>query len=152
MDINALTFRTGTADDAEMLRDFVRATFAKWVPVMGREPLPMTADCHLALARHQFRLAFDLAGLAGVIETEATPGYLWVESIAVRADLQGRGLGRVLLGLAEAEARDRGLPDVRLVTNAALTSNIRYYQNYGFWLESTEPFMGGLIVRFRKPV
>ena len=50
------TFRPGLPVDASLIRAFVRATFAKWVPVMGREPLPMTADYDLALQNHRFDL------------------------------------------------------------------------------------------------
>lgn len=152
MDPTLLTFRDGLPQDAEMIRGFVRATYAKWVPVMGREPLPMVADYDLALARHHFRLAFDGAALAGLIETVAEADHLWVENIAVRSDLQGRGLGRLLLGLAQDAARAQGLPEVRLLTNAALTRNLAFYEADGFRRDATEPFRGGHIVRFSKAV
>lgn len=147
-----ITFRPGLPQDAASIRDFVRATYAKWVPVMGREPLPMTADYDAALQQHRFVLAFDGEALAGVLETLAEADHLWVENIAVRADLQGRGLGRRLLDAAQAQARALGLPQVRLLTNAALTSNIGFYQTYGFAIDATEAFRGGFIVRFSKAV
>lgn len=152
MDNTDFTFRPGLPQDAGLIRAFVRAAYAKWVPVMGREPLPMTADYDLALQKHRFVLAFDGADLAGVLETLAAPDHLWVENIAVRTDLQGRGLGQRLLALAEAQARAAGLPEVRLLTNAALGSNVRFYQTYGFAITATEPFRGGFVVRFAKGV
>ncbi|RVC49448.1 GNAT family N-acetyltransferase, partial [Mesorhizobium sp. M00.F.Ca.ET.038.03.1.1] len=36
-----IRFRTAEAADAAAIRDIVRAAYAKWVPVIGREPLPM---------------------------------------------------------------------------------------------------------------
>ena len=147
-----LTFRLGHAGDAALIRDFVRAAYAKWVPVMGREPLPMTADYDAALITHDFRLGFVAGELACLIETMAHPDHLWIENIAVRPDLQGRGLGRQMLDLTMAEARARGVPQVRLLTNAALTSNVRLYQTYGFGIDLTEPFRGGFTVRMSKPV
>ena len=73
-----LTFRPGLAEDADLIRTFVRATFAKWVPIMGREPLPMTADYDLALQNHGFKLAFAGDELAGVLETVVAADHLWV--------------------------------------------------------------------------
>jgi hypothetical protein len=35
-----------------MVRDLARAAYAKWVPILGREPKPMTADYDAALAEH----------------------------------------------------------------------------------------------------
>jgi ribosomal protein S18 acetylase RimI-like enzyme len=152
MDTGAFTLRFGVPQDARLIREFVRATYAKWVPVMGREPMPMTADYDLALQKHRFVLAMTGDTLAGLIETVREADHLWVENIAVRSDLQGRGLGQRLLGLAEAQAREAGLPQVRLLTNAALVSNIRFYQAYGFAITETEPFRGGFVVWFAKGV
>jgi hypothetical protein len=44
--------RRATPDDAAAVRDLVRAAYAKWVPVLGREPKPMTADYDQAIRNH----------------------------------------------------------------------------------------------------
>jgi hypothetical protein len=36
--------RQATAADAGAIRDLTREAYAKWVPLIGREPKPMTAD------------------------------------------------------------------------------------------------------------
>ena len=147
-----LTFRPGLAQDADLIRAFVRATFAKWVPIMGREPLPMTADYDLALQNHSFVLAFAGDTLAGVLETVVEDDHLWVETVAVRSDLQGQGLGQILMAKAADEARAKGLGELRLLTNAALTGNLAFYQANGFRTDKTEPFRGGFVVWFSKTV
>ena len=147
-----LTFRPGLAQDADLIRAFVRATFAKWVPIMGREPLPMTADYDLALQNHSFVLAFAGDTLAGVLETVVEDDHLWVETVAVRSDLQGQGLGQILMAKAAEEARAKGLGELRLLTNAALTSNLAFYRANGFRTDKTEPFRGGFVVWFSKSV
>ncbi|MEI6798197.1 MAG: GNAT family N-acetyltransferase [Pseudomonadota bacterium] len=146
------TFRPALPTDAAMIRAFVRATFAKWVPVMGREPLPMTADYDLALQNHSFELAFLGDDLAGVLETVVEPDHLWVETVAVRSDLQGKGLGQLLMTRAAEQARAKGLAELRLLTNAALTSNLQFYAANGFVQDKTEPFRGGFVVWFSKKV
>lgn len=147
-----LTFRPGLAQDADLIRAFVRATFAKWVPIMGREPLPMTADYAEALQHNGFVLAFAGDTLAGVLETVVEDDHLWVETVAVRSDLQGQGLGQILMAKAAEEARAKGLSELRLLTNAALTSNLAFYQANGFRTDKTEPFRGGFVVWFSKNV
>ena len=146
------TFRPGVTQDADLIRTFVRATFAKWVPIMGREPLPMTAAYAEALQHNGFVLAFAGDALAGVLETVAEDDHLWVETVAVRSDLQGQGLGQILMAKAADEARAKGLGELRLLTNAALTSNLAFYQANGFRTDKTEPFRGGFVVWFSKSV
>lgn len=146
------TFRPALLPDAAMIRAFVRETFAKWVPIMGREPLPMTADYDLAVQNHGFELAYLGDDLAGVLETVAEADHLWVETVAVRSDLQGKGLGQMFMTRAADQARANGLPHLRLLTNAALSSNVQFYAANGFVQDKTEPFRGGFVVWFSKKV
>jgi ribosomal protein S18 acetylase RimI-like enzyme len=55
-----------------------------------------------------------------------------IESVAVDPRHQGRGLGRRLMALAEAEARRQGRLAVRLYTNAKMTENIALYARLGY--------------------
>ena len=41
--------RRATPADASAVRDLTRAAYARWVPVIGREPGPMNADYDLAV-------------------------------------------------------------------------------------------------------
>ena len=148
----SLTFRPALPTDAPAIRALVLAAYAKWVPVMGREPMPMTADYDMAVQKHQFRLAYQGDDLVGLIETDTQADHIWIENIAVRSDCQGRGIGQSLLRSVDADARELGLPEVRLLTNAALVSNIRMYQAFGFTLDRTEAFRGGFVVLMSKPV
>ena len=50
----------------------------------------------------------------------------------VAPDVQGRGIGSRLLRLAEEQARARGLGEVRLYTNAAMTENVELYRRHGY--------------------
>ena len=55
--------------DANAVREVTRAAYAKWVPVIGREPRPMTADYDAAVAKHRIDLAYVGGELAALIET-----------------------------------------------------------------------------------
>ncbi|MCU1475074.1 N-acetyltransferase, partial [Amnibacterium sp.] len=53
-------------------------------------------------------------------------------NLAVHPDAQRHGIGGLLLGRAEQEARDAGLEVVRLYTNAWMHENLAYYARRGF--------------------
>jgi hypothetical protein len=60
--------RRATAADAANVRALTRAAYAKWVPVIGREPLRMTADYDLAVVEHIIDLLEEDGQLLALIE------------------------------------------------------------------------------------
>jgi ribosomal protein S18 acetylase RimI-like enzyme len=129
----------------------VRTAYAKWVPLIGREPMPMRADYAVALAEHDFDLLVDGDAIVGVLETLHQPDHLWIENIAVHPDRQGQGLGRRLLEWAERRAEVAGTGEIRLLTNEAFEANVKLYKNAGYRIDRTEPFvLGGTTVYMSK--
>ncbi|GAA4621797.1 GNAT family N-acetyltransferase [Actinoallomurus vinaceus] len=124
--------RLAEAVDRESVEAIVKAAYDPWTPVIGVEPLPLTADYAELIE----------AGLVYVLENERTidalivlrpeDDVLLVENVAVNPDRQGRGLGRRLLTFAEFRARSLGLPAVRLYTNEKMISNIGLYESLGY--------------------
>lgn len=145
-----LTFRKADPEDAEHVRALVRAEYAKWVPVTGREPLPMVADYRRAIVEHRIDLMCEASNIVGPIQVEPRDNHLWIENIAVSPDWHGKGLGRRLLEHAESIAATMDLRVMRLLTNGAFDSNVALYQRVGFAIERTEPFMGGTTVHMSK--
>ncbi|MGE0153909.1 MAG: GNAT family N-acetyltransferase [Reyranellaceae bacterium] len=140
---DSIEIRAATPQDAAAIRALTRAAYARWVPLIGREPLPMTADYEAAVRQHRFDLLQVEGELAGLIETVTQPDHLWIENVAVAPDHQGKGLGRHLLAHAEELARAAGLGELRLLTNAAFAANIVLYRHLGYVIERTEPFRDG---------
>jgi GNAT superfamily N-acetyltransferase len=70
--------------------------------------------------------------IAAVLVLQERPGHLWLDNVAVEPALKGQGLGRALLAFAEAEARRRRLPEVRLLTHQRMRSNIALYARAGY--------------------
>ena len=97
------------AGDAPAVRQLTRDAYAKWVPLLGREPKPMTADYDEAVQRHQIDLLYVGPDLAALIELIRQPDHLLIENVAVSPRFQGRGLGRSLLAHAEVVAASMGL-------------------------------------------
>jgi ribosomal protein S18 acetylase RimI-like enzyme len=145
------TFRKAVAEDAEAIRRVVRAAYAKWVPLIGREPLPMKVDYGRALKEHDIDLLFADTTLVGLIETVEQPDHLWVENIAVLPEAQGRGFGKALLSFADDKAVWSKRAVIRLLANEAFAANIALYERAGFAVDRKEPFhLGGVIVYMSK--
>lgn len=70
--------------------------------------------------------------IVAVLVTRAQPDHLLLDIIAVAATARGGGLGRILLERADDDAREQGLPEVRLCTNEAMTENLEFYPRRGF--------------------
>ena len=63
--------RRATPADAGAVRDLTRAAYAKWVPVIDREPKPMTADYGVAIRDHMVELLHLDGELIAVIEMQS---------------------------------------------------------------------------------
>ncbi len=146
------TLRQAAASDAAAVRALVRAAYAKWVPLIGREPKPMGADYEKAVAEHRVDLAYLDGTLSALIETIEGEGHLLVENVAVAPNFQGRGLGRFLMAHAERLAAARGHAEMRLYTNQRFAENIRLYLALGYRIDREEQSALGVTVYMSKPV
>ncbi len=134
--------RAGPAD-ADAVRTLTREAYAQWIPVIGREPLPMKADYDKAVREHEIDLLHDGEALVALIEFIPAADHLYIENIAVSPRHQGKGLGHRLLRHAEAMAKQAGLAELRLLTNQKFASNVRLYRSVGYRIDRTEPHFGG---------
>ena len=117
--------------DLPAMRRIVEDAYAPYVTVIGRRPAPMDEDHAAQIAAGQVWIT-PPDGVIVLVETEDR---LLVDNVAVHPASQGRGIGRSLLAFAETEAQRRGLPRLRLYTNAAMTQNIALYARCG-WHET----------------
>lgn len=92
----------------------------------------MTVDYRCALADSRVWVVDVDCRASAVMVLEAHANHLLIDVIAVDPAAQGRGIGTVLLDRAEADARERGLTELRLYTNEAMTENLLYYPRRGF--------------------
>ena len=130
--------RRATPVDAGAVRDLTRAAYAQWVPVLGREAKPMTADYDVAVRDHIVDLLYVGGELAALIEMHPEAGHLLVVNVAVSPASQGRGYGRALLAHAEEFARSLGLGELRLYTSSRLTGNVKLYERVGYQVDRAE--------------
>lgn len=132
------TMRRAGPADAAAVRALVRAAYAKWVPLLGREPKPMTADYDTAVRQRLVDLLFQDGELAALIEMQPGTDHLLIVNIAVAPSRQGRGIGRRLLAHAEDVAASLGLRELRLYTNGLFEENLRLYARVGYRIDREE--------------
>ncbi len=138
--------------DAAAIRKLTREAYARWVPLIGREPKPMTADYAEAVRKHRFDLLYVNGALAALIETIREPDHLLIENVAVSPAFQGKGYGRKLMAHAEALAAASGFGEVRLYTNKLFAENVQLYLRLGYRVDREEEVKGGTAVHMSKPV
>jgi ribosomal protein S18 acetylase RimI-like enzyme len=71
----------------------------------------------------------EIIGVLVLVRTE--PGML-LDNVAVYPGHQGKGLGPLLLQLAESETRDQGYAHLDLYTHECMTENIGMYKALGY--------------------
>lgn len=147
-----MSLLAATAEDADAIRTLTREAYSKWVPIIGREPLPMTADYAEAVRNHRIDLLLLDGELAALIEMIPRSDHLLIENVAVSPAFQGRGLGRTLMAHAEQVAASLGQRETRLYTNRLFAANVRFYQKLGYRIYREEAFRGGFAVHMSKPV
>jgi GNAT superfamily N-acetyltransferase len=146
-----ITLRRALATDADAIAALTKEAYAKWVPVIGRDPLPMTVDYATAVRNHRFDLLFAGPTLAALIETVPAEDWLMIVNLAVRPAFQRQGFGGRLVRLAEHIAERAGLRGTQLYTNRAFTTNLVFYTALGYRVDREEPFLGGATVYMSKP-
>jgi len=150
MSLPPLTLRRAGPADAVAVDALTQAAYAKWVPIIGRKPMPMTADYAKAVVEHRIDLLEDGASLAALIEMSLAPDHLLIVNIAVDPAFQGQGLGTRLLAHAEDVARESGLGELRLYTNQLMAANVALYSRRGYEKYREEAFRGGVAIHMRK--
>jgi len=146
------TLRRATIADAVTVRELTRAAYAKWVPVLGREPRPMTADYDAALRDHLIDLLQVGGEAVALIEMAPKADHLLIVNVAVAPNYQGRSYGRAMMAHAEEVARTLNLSEMRLYTNALFAENLRLYSRLGYRVDREEehPQFGGTVYMSKR--
>lgn len=125
--------RLATAHDEPAIRDCAAQAFARYIPLIGREPAPVHADFAAQIAAGEIRVATDEQGeIRGFIAFRVEGEHALLESVAVLPRAAGRGVGKALIAFCEAAARRHGLTSVRLYTNEKMVENLAMYPRLGY--------------------
>jgi N-acetylglutamate synthase-like GNAT family acetyltransferase len=124
--------RRAAASDVATIERIVHAAFVRYVARIGRQPAPMTADYGVVVASSRVWVIEAEGEIAGVVVNEVHDDHLLLDTVAVAPGAQGHGYGALLLARAEEDARELGLPEVRLLTNQAMVENQIFYPRHGY--------------------
>ena len=132
MGLGIENLRRASPDDHDGIVRLVNAAYEKHIRRIGKKPGPMLQDSHQVLAQDVVYV-LELDGqVSGVLVLQPEPDYLWLDNIALAPHLQGQGYGKQLMQFTEQFARERGLHEIRLLTNEMMTENIERYTRWGF--------------------
>jgi ribosomal protein S18 acetylase RimI-like enzyme len=146
----SVALRRATPDDAETITALTDAAYAKYIPLIGRKPQPMTADYRQLIAEHHVWLLTKDSQPAGALVLMYQPEHVLIYSVAVAPPYQKQGWGRHLLTWAEAQARQAGYSLIRLYTNERMEANIALYRRLGYEETGREDHLGSTLVHMAK--
>jgi ribosomal protein S18 acetylase RimI-like enzyme len=130
--IDHVRVRSGKSRDASTVEQLARDSYLQYVAAEGSEPEPMKTDYLAAIARGDTWVAELQNEIVGLLVLKPCIDYLLLDNIAVAKRLRGRGIGRLLMDLAELRAFELNLPEIRLYTGAVMTQNRHYYVRRGY--------------------
>jgi ribosomal protein S18 acetylase RimI-like enzyme len=153
MAMNEPAVRRATAEDADKLTALARAAYARHVSVIGREPMPMSADWAKLLSEQEIWIIDGPAGEAlASLALDIQRDHVMIWSVAVAPAHQKRGLGRRLMAFAETRARALQRAERRLFTNARMEGNIALYRRLGYGETRREQLPDRVIVHMSKAI
>ena len=136
--------RQAAAWDEAVIVACARHAYARYIPLIGREPVPMTADYRALIAAGEVYVAADDRGeVLGFVVFRPDRDAMLLENVAVFPAAAGKGVGKRLIGFCEEMAGRHGLAAVRLYTNVKMSENLGLYRKLGYaevargtWLQS----------------
>jgi GNAT superfamily N-acetyltransferase len=125
--------RPATVADRAAVEAIVHEAYSIYIDRIGKPPGPMLDDYAALIAAGAVNVLETPSGeVAAIIVLLPRPDHVLLDNIAVRRNQQGTGLGRKLIGFAEAETRRLGHPELRLYTHEKMVENIALYTRLGF--------------------
>ena len=144
------SFRRAEGRDASGVDELVEAAYRHYIERIGFPPRPMTEDYDEVIDTRHVTVAERDGAMVGVLVlADDDEGFL-IDNVAVHPAERGKGLGRSLLELAEAEARRAGFDSIYLYTHEQMTENLALYSGIGY-VEYDRRSQGGFsLVYMRK--
>jgi GNAT superfamily N-acetyltransferase len=127
-----VALRRARSADAAAITACVWQAYLHYIERIGREPAPMLADYAETIERHEVHVAFCGDEVVGVVVLARTAEGFCLDNVAVHPSSQGKGIGRLLLKLAESEAARQGFDSIYLYTNELMTENRTLYGSMGY--------------------
>jgi N-acetylglutamate synthase-like GNAT family acetyltransferase len=144
--------RRADPHDADAVEAVVQAAYQVYVDELGLRPAPMSADQAAEIKSKDVWVAEDDGAIVGVVVVRLEADHVFVDNVAVHPAAQGGGLGGRLLERAEELAAERGVNEIRLLTNVRMTANRDMYAHLGWEETEIRHEHGYERVYLRKPI
>ena len=133
-ELSSMTTFIRKADDFDLsqVKSCALAAYDIYVRRIGQEPAPMVADFAAAIDRDEVYVAEDNGRICGFTVFYPRDDHFHLENVAVRPELQRRGIGLLLITYVEQRAKHAGYDSIELYTNANMTENIGIYPKLGY--------------------
>jgi len=148
----AYALRPAVAGDVAGIKACIDASYGHYVERIGRLPGPMTDDYAEILRSRKVTVAENQGVIVGVLILDVTSDGFLLETVGVDPANRGKGLGRILIELAEAEARRAGFDSIYLYTHQQMTENQLLYTKIGYVEYDRRVDEGFPRVLMRKPL
>jgi GNAT superfamily N-acetyltransferase len=148
----SVVIRAATSADAPRVAACVHDAYRHYIDRIGRPPGPMLDDYAETIGRHSVSVAELDGAVVGVLVLKTTDEGFLLDNVAVDPRHHGRGVGRMLLELAEREARRTGHGSIHLYTHERMTENQALYARIGYVEYNRRVENGYARVYMRKPL
>ena len=117
--------------DAPSIQKCIEASYKHYTARIGKPPGPMLDDYCQVVQQHAVFVA-ETDEIVGVLVLIRTSTGILLDNVAVHPKQQGHGLGKLLMKLAETEARNQGFEKLNLYTHECMVENIEIYKTLGY--------------------
>jgi len=148
--MSEVTVRPAKPGDAPGIAACVCEAYVHYIERIGKQPGPMLEDYAEVVQQSQVHVAVAGGKVVGAIVLKVTDEGFYVDNVAVRPSVKGKGVGRLLLELAESEARRQGCKSIHLATHELMTENRALYSRIGYVEYDHRVVSGYPRVFFRK--
>ncbi|GGX40095.1 GNAT family N-acetyltransferase [Saccharospirillum salsuginis] len=150
--MTTVEIRPALTTDLPDIQNCALEAYAKYVERMDREPAPMSAEFGIQITNGYVDVATLGSQFAGYVVFYPKGDHLHLESVAVRPECSGQGVGKRLIEHVEHHALNAGYKAVELYTNEVMTENLAMYTRMGYIEVDRRLEAGFNRVFFRKPI
>ncbi len=128
----SIVIRLAVAEDVGAVTHCVCQAFLHYNPRIGKQPGPMLDDYQALVEQGVVTVACQKGEIVGVLVLLETDEGFCIETIAVRPNMQGAGLGARLLSCAETTAKQSGYASIYLSTHRLMVESQTVYAHLGY--------------------
>ena len=122
-----------TPEDEPLIKLCAQDAFEQYIADIGQKPAPMIADYGSLISSGSIFVAKSSdKTLLGFIVFYQKDNCFLLQSIAVRSDATGKGIGKRMIAFCEEQAKQSGVGSVKLCTNEKMLKNISIYPHLGY--------------------